>query len=296
MALNQGYTPFVVTDESLKSSALKCLTAASLTNHAKQSVSIRMAAIAKRRKRDFNGMFYNAIASSLQTGNLFTLVFEDDDQGCGMLSTNVMKKLLAKEDDRWFERQPSTTPPTNPLPEQWKLQHFYTPGTFPLEILQPMLFNGRLMSKLFLPEQLREDAMGTGAAPNDLPAPAGAPLPVVEGDEPPNETGEITRQPSATGLSSAEAAHSAAAPTPAGGVGLTGHVFELTDVADPRTVGLRTVHHIRPTIVSLSCLPSGLSDDEVCGRVVERFKSHVPMHRTYLILLTHDSTVEPDQY
>lgn len=287
MAQNQGYTPFIVADESLQSCALKCLTAANLTNHAKQTVSIRMAAIAKRRKRDFNGMFYGAIASSLQTGSLFTLVFEDDDEGCG---------LLAKEDDRWFERQPSTTPPTNLLPEQWKLRHFYTPGTFPLEILQPMLFNGRLMSKLFLPEQLREDAMGTGSAPSDLPAPAGAPSPTVEGDEPPNETGETTRRPSAKSLSSADAAQSAAAPTPAGGVGLTGHVFELPDVTDPRTVGLRTVHHIRPTIVSLSCLPSGLSDDEVCGRVVERFKSHVPMHRTYLILLTHDSTAEPDQY
>merc|ERR1712008_199081 len=97
-------------------------------------------------------------------------------------------------------------PPTNLLPEQWKLRHFYAPGTFPLEILQPMLFNGRLMSKLFLPEQLREDAMGTGPAPSDLPAPAGAPLPAVEGDEPPNETGDTTRPPSAKGLSSAEPA------------------------------------------------------------------------------------------
>merc|ERR1719272_769640 len=160
-----------------------------------------------------------------------------------------------------------------------------------------MLFNGRLMSKLFLPEQLREDAMGTGPAPNDLPPPAaGAPTTAAEGEEPPNETEETIRPPSAKGLSNADAAQAAAAPTPSGGVGLTGNVFELSDVTDPRTVGLRTVHHIRPTIVSLSCVPSGLSDDEVCGRVVERFRSHVPMHRTYLILLTHDSTGEPDQY
>jgi len=283
-AQNQGYTPFIIADESLKGCALKCLTAANLTNHATQSVSIRMAAIAKRRKRDFNGMMYGAIASSLQTGTLFTLVFEDDDEGCG---------LLAKEDDRWFDRQPSTTPPTNPLPEQWKLKHFYHPGTFPLEILQPMLFNGRLMSKLFLSEQLREDT----PAPSDLPPPAaGAPTTTAEGEDLPNETEETERPPSAKGLSNADAAQSAAAPTPSGGVGLTGHVFELPEVTDPRTVGLRTVHHIRPTIVSLSCLPSGLSDDDVCGRVVERFRSHVPMHRTYLILLTHDSTGEPDQY
>jgi len=288
MAQNQGYTPFIIADESLQGCALKCLTAANLTNHSTQSVSIRMAAIAKRRKRDFNGMFYGAIASSLQTGTLFTLVFEDDDEGCG---------LLAKEDDRWFDRQPSTTPPTNPLPEQWKLSHFYRQGTFPLEVLQPMVFNGRLMSKLFLPEQLREDAMGT-VQPSDLAAPAaGSPdRQVTEGGEPPNETEETTRPPSAKGMSKADAAQAAAAPTPAGGVGLTRHVFELPDVTDPRTVGLRTVHHIRPTIVSLSCLPSGLSDDEVCGQVVGRFRSHVPMHRTYLILLTHDSTAEPDQY
>jgi len=290
-AQNEGYTPFLVADESLKCCVLKCMTAANLTNHATQSVSIRMAAIAKRRKRDFNGMFYSSIASSLQSGSLFSLVFEDDDEGCG---------LLAKEDDRWFERQPSTNPPQNPLPEQWKLKHFYTSGTFPLEILQPMLFNGRLMSKLFLPEDLREDSMGMSPTPAELPAPAsggGSPTPGPPGDDEqqPNET-EGSRPSSVKGKYNTEAAQAAAAPTPTltGGVGLTGHVFELPDVTDPRTVGLRTVHHIRPCIVSLSSLPCGLPDDEISVRMVTRFREHIPMQRTCLILLTHDATAECD--
>merc|ERR1711988_117205 len=105
---------------SLKQCVLQCLTKANLANHATQSVSVRMAAIAKRRKRDFNGMFYSAVQTSLRTGTLFTLVFEDDDDGCSS---------LAKEDERWFERQPSCAVPSSPLPQQWQLWHFYHPNT-----------------------------------------------------------------------------------------------------------------------------------------------------------------------
>jgi len=281
-AHNQGYMPFILADASLKRCVLKCLTAANLTNLATQSVSVRMAAIAKRRKRDFNGMFYSAIQTSLQTGTLFTIVFEDDDEGCS---------LLAKEEERWFDRQPSLTPPTTPLPEQWQLLHFYQPNTFPPEILQPMLFNGRLMSKLFLPEHLREDAMGGDRDSNNLPPLGGSPVPADAAN--PSEDAEPV-PPSATGLSPADAAQLAAAPTPMGGVGLTGHFFELPDVPDPRLVGLRTVHHLRPVIVALSSLPSGLPDDGVIAQVTERFQRHVPMHRTMLILMTHDSTVAPE--
>lgn len=284
-AHNQGYMPFIIADESLQSCALKCLTVANLANHATQSVSVRMAAIAKRRKRDFNGMFYSAIQTSLQSGTLFTLVLEDDDEGCG---------LLAKEDDRWFDRQPSLTPPTNPLPEEWQLQNFYHPNTFPPEILQPTLFNGRLMSKLFLPEQLREDAMDTNPPLSDLPVPGGSPGPAdqIDAAEPSDEADPCPA--SSKGMSAADAAQAAAAPTPSGGVGLTGHVFELPDVPEPRSVGLRMVHHLRPVIVALSCVPSSSNDDEVSGLAVERFKRHVPMHRTMLILMTHDGTVEPE--
>lgn len=275
-AQNQGYTPFVIADASLKCCVLKCLTAASLANHATQSVSLRMAAILKRRKQDFNGMFYNAIHTSLQTGSMFALVFEDDDEGCG---------LLAKGDGRWYDRQPSVTPPSCPLPDEWQFKNFYHPNTFPPEVLQPMLFNGRLMSKLFLPEALREDAIGAPSA--ELAPPAAEAAPPAEGAE----TAEDAEPPSPQGLSRAEAAQAAAAPAPVGCVGLTGHVFELPGGPEPRSVGLRLVHHVRPAVVSLSSLPSGLSDDEVSARVVDRFKKHVPMHRTMLVLLTHDSTI-----
>merc|ERR1712032_179341 len=96
---------------------------------------------------------------------------------------------------------------------------------------------------------------------------------------------EETAPPVVEGMSPAEAAKAAAARAKDGCVGLTGHVFELPNISDPRTVGLRMVHHLRPAIVARSCLPAGISDEEVCARVVERFKAHVPMHRTMLILL-----------
>lgn len=282
-AHNQGYTPFIFADESLQQCVLKCLSTANLTDHTSQSVSLRAAAIAKRRKRDFNGMFYSAIQTSLQKGTLFTLVFEDDDEGCS---------LLAKEDDRWFERQPSLKPPTNLLPDEWQLKQFFSSNTFPPEVLHPMLFNGRLMSKLFLPEQLREGGIGDG-----LPAPGGAAPPddaTPDGGAEPGEGAEVPPTSNASPAVAAQAAQAAAAPVPAGGVGLTGHLFELPDVPDPRSAGLRLVHHLRPVIVGSSSLPTGLSDDAVIETVVQRFQNHVPMHRTMLILMTHDSTIAPD--
>lgn len=281
-AQTQGYTPFIIAEESLKHCALKCLSLANLAVHPTQSVSVQMAAIAKRRKQDYNGMFYNAIQKSLLTGTLFTLVFEDDDDGCS---------LSSKEDDCWFDRQPSLAQPTKPLPEQWQLKHFYHPNMFPPEILHPMLFNGRLMSKLFLPERLREDSMETIQSPAVGSSPEPGSSTVEQGE---STTVEEAEPPPVEGMTPAEAAKAAAAKAKDGCVGLTGHVFELPNIADPRTVGLRMVHHLRPAIVARSCLPVGISDDEVCARVVERFKAHVPMHRTMLILLTHDSTVEPD--
>jgi len=275
-AQNQGYIPFIMADESLKKGLLECLTVANLTNHATQSVSMRVAAIGKRRKHDFNRMFYNAIQASLRSGSLFTLVFEDDDEGIS---------LLANEDDGWFARQPSLTPATKPLPKDWQFRHYFHPNAFPPELLQPTLFNGRMMSKLFLPDDLHDTSALTG-----MPAPAGQGSLAPDG-ETPDEAEPVPA--SVQGMSAAQAAQAAAALPPVGGLGLTGHVFELPDVSDARSVGLRTIHHLRPAIVALACLPSGLRDDEVSGQVVERFMNHVPMGRTMLILLTHDSTTEP---
>lgn len=282
-AQTQGYIPFIIAEDSLKHCALKSLTLANLAVHATQSVSVRMVAIAKRRKQDYNGMLYNAIQKSLLTGTLFTLVFEDDDEGCS---------LSSKENDRWFDRQPSLAPPTKPLPEQWQLKNFYHPNMLPPEIVNPMLFNGRLMSKLFLPEALRDDNMDLASPGVERTRRGSQGTDDVEQEK--EENAEETEPPPMEGMSPADAAKAAAARAKDGCVGLTGHVFVLPNVSDPRTVGLRMVHHLRPAIVARSCLPAGLSDDEVSARVVARFKAHVPMHRTMLILLTHDSTVEPD--
>merc|ERR1712232_896812 len=162
-----------------------------------------------------------------------------------------------------------------------------------------MLFNGRLMSKLFLPDILREDSKESTAHPAEAPVgerttrgpgDAAEPTPAQEGEERESEPRAVE------GMPAAEAARAAAAEGPkTGSVGLTGHVFELKGIADPRKVGLRLVHHLRPVIVALSGVPSGLNDEAVSEKVVDRFKAHVPMHRTMLILLTHDSTVEQDR-
>merc|ERR1712232_1476440 len=111
------------------------------------------------------------------------------------------------------------------------------------------------------------------------PGDAAEPTPAQEGEERESEPRAVE------GMPAAEAARAAAAEGPkTGSVGLTGHVFELPNVSDPRAVGLRMVHHLRPAIVALSSLPAGLNDEAVSERVVDRFKSHVPMHRTMLIL------------
>lgn len=273
-AQNQGCIPFIIADESLKNGLLECLTVANLANHTTQSVSMRKAAIGKRRQHDYNRMFYDAIQASLRSGSLFTLVFEDDDEGIS---------LMAKDNDNWFERQPSLTPATQPLPKDWQFRHYFHPNAFPPELLQPTIFNGRMMSKLFLPEDLHDTFALAG-----MPSPAGSLAPDAESPDE-AETGPASVQ----GMSPAQAAQAAAALPPVGGLGLTGHVFELPDVSDARSVGLRTIHHLRPAIVALGCYPSGLRDDEVSGQVVDRFANHVPMSRTMLILMTHDSDTEP---
>merc|ERR1711972_731639 len=152
------------------------------------------------------------------------------------------------------------------------------------------------MSKLFLPEPLREDSKEPMPHPAEAtPTPAEA-APPGDGSTPEPTLGTEGEARAVEGMSPAEAAKAAAAEGPkTGSVGLTGHVFELPNVSDPRAVGLRMVHHLRPAIVALSSLPAGLNDEAVCERVVERFKSHVPMHRTMLIVLTHDSFLEPDR-
>mmetsp|Transcript_80870 Transcript_80870/g.140488 ORF Transcript_80870/g.140488 Transcript_80870/m.140488 type:complete len:505 (-) Transcript_80870:73-1587(-) len=276
---NEGLVPFVIVDESLRhTTALSCLTSAKLAAHKTQTVSVRLAAIAKRRFRDYQNMFYEAIRKSLQTGSLFVLAFEDDDDGCGM---------VGQEDDRWFTREPKRGPPSRPLPDEWQLSYFFDPNSFLPEILQPKLFNGRVKAKLFVPEELLEDDRGGVQVLAESATPLQAASPdVAEGEVAAEEAGDKAK--------SVTAAEDAAAPAPTGAVGPTGHVFKLPGVADPRAVGLRPVHHLRPALLATSSLPASLSNADICSTMVERFSKHIPLHRTAVVVLTHDSIVEPE--
>lgn len=286
MTHSESLVPFIIVDESLRgASALSCLTSAKIAAHKTQTVSLRLAATAKRRMRDYDNMFYEAIKKSLQTGSLFVLAFEDDDDGCDM---------MGQEDDRWFTRQPKPGRPHKPLPDEWQLSHFFNPNSFLPEILQPKLFNGRVKAKLFVPEELLEDDRGgvqvlaesSAATPQAMKSPEAAE---------PSEAGAAAAAAAAEDVEKARsAAEAAAASAPAGAVGPTGHVFKLPGVADPRVVGLRPVHHLRPALLATSSLPTNVSNAEICSLMVERFSKHVPLHRTAVVVLTHDSTVEPE--
>merc|ERR1712194_377068 len=79
-------------------------------------------------------------------------------------------------------------------------------------------------------------------------------------------------------------ARAAAAPTPAGAMGLTGHVFECSE-KPPAHNGLKQAYCLRPAVVSQAYMPSDLSKDAVRKLVVERLHRHVPLHKTVVLLL-----------
>mmetsp|Transcript_35361 Transcript_35361/g.75324 ORF Transcript_35361/g.75324 Transcript_35361/m.75324 type:complete len:538 (-) Transcript_35361:53-1666(-) len=293
---SEGLVPFLVTDDSLKGSTLECLNATSQQGQSNASsccefVSLRMASIAKRRYRDYHRFFFDALQRSLLAGRLFVMVFEDDDEG-----------VVAQDDhgEAWLSRQPSRGHPRCEVPEEWRLTHFFNPNALPPDILSPVLFNGRGRSRLFLPKTAEQvTAAVPPLAAAAAPAEAGE---AAEGDEGPSEEEKKALAAAAAEAAAAEAraiqAAAAAAPSPVtaqgGGTGLTGHIFEAKSKDALQAAGLATAYYLRPMITSLARLPSGLSDADLRGLIVERFQGHVPLHRCVVVLLSKGDDAEPE--
>jgi len=272
---SEGYVPLIVADESLAeaSSALQCLIGARALDPAKNCVSVRLASIAKRRKRDYNRLFFNAIQNSLRDGGMFGLVFEDDATGCSA----AMNKNA--DEECWFSRPPDPNSGESTIPEDWRLAEFFKPSALPSEVFAPMLFNGRSMAKLFLTEAVSQEY----ETPR-LPGAAAAGTPPPDGEQP------VAADENATAQAMARAA---APPVPAGGMGLTGHVFECSD-KQPQSTGLKQAYCLRPVVISQGYLPAELNKDAVRKHVAERLQRHIPLHKTVVVVLSIRGEEEAD--
>lgn len=282
-AINANLTPLVLAEESAPCSALRYfLDSGAVTDPAQMCVSVRHAAIAHRRQRDYKRLFFDAVQSSMLSGSYFALVFEDDD-GAKALSDQM-------EDTEWFHRD-SSSRAMQSLPEEWRLAPFFDDASLPPEILSPLPFNARGRAMRFLPEEVAKSS-----APSQVPLiPDGAP------QAQPSPDGADEDAAAAAALAVAEAekaaaaarnlAKKAAAPLPpVSNVGPTGHVFEPSpEEADgfhaTSVMGMPLVHQLRPALVATGRLPDGLDEMHVRKWVKDRFCRHVSVHRLAVIIV-----------
>ncbi|CAK0872675.1 unnamed protein product, partial [Prorocentrum cordatum] len=289
-----GLVPFVLADESCEESVLKCFRLSG--SHPDRCVSLREASVARRRKRDFNRLFYDAIQASLRSGSRFVMVLEDDDGG-----------IDATDVEGWSARTSSRGAPSNVVPEEWKIPSFFDPDAFPIDVFRPQSFNGRNLAKLFLPEDRALRLLSPGP---EAPRPDTGERPKTEETAPPkakakaeakgrNSTipstdpaGDLearlkaaAEEKAAAEVAAREVSAAAAAAAPAG-TGLTGHFFGPGLPASPDAAGLRTAYFLRPAVVATARVPGGLGEAEARRLAVERYAAHVPMHCAMVVLLT----------
>lgn len=298
--LSDGLVPFVVAEESLGASVLEFLKNANSTDNASEYVSVRLAAIAKRRARDYHSFFYDAIQSSLRSGTNFVMVFEDDAEGC---------EMVRDEQSDWLSRLPATGTASSALPNEWRLDRFYDPNVFPVEIFHPPLFNGRGKAKLFLPELTQPSRPAVGEKPpvDAMPEPAERP-PSSEkkagGKRSPSKTrsgskgnvmedvaAPVAQEAAPVQMSDEAEAALRAITTPQVATGPTGRTFRMGG-STPDAAGLQVTHCLRPIMTAMAPLPPGLSDGELKAHIVERFQQHVPLHRTAVLFLCSEAALE----
>lgn len=180
------------------------------------TVSLRDAEVLRRRCGDYLGPFYKAVQAALlsQQGAWCTVLWEDED-------------LAA-------------------LPESWKLKHFLSEQSLPLEAFHPKLFNGRHMAFPFLPIELQD------------------------------ELDAYTRDPLAQSAS-AQAGDLPEAPD--GGEG------DGTSIPAPSLPAPPKVFHLRFMMAASSRLPGGLSDEQARDWLIRRYGAHVPLHRCAAVVL-----------
>lgn len=319
--LSDGLVPFVVAEESLDASVLEFLMNAYSTD-ARDYVSVRLAAIAKRRERDYHRFFYDAIQNSLRNGTPFIMAFEDDDVGCA---------LVKDEQSDWLARMPCSQAPTSALPDEWRLSEFYDSNVFPMEVFQPALFNGRAKAKLFLPEldphpvpsaspQVDMSASGNSGKGQESKPPEKDKAPEkgkrsVSKNPQEAKGGKEKRSnskmpaPEAPGENAVQEQDLPPPPEPLGAdaeaalralywklhgevaTGPTGRTFRMPG-SGPALAGLQVTHCLRPALAATGSIPAGLSDSEVRAHIVNRFQQHVPLHSTVVVFLCTEAGFE----
>jgi len=270
--------PFVVAEDNLPRSAFDCLEATGFADPATHCASLRLAAIARRRRRDCQHYFFDAIQSSMRTGDFFVMAFEDDDEGCG---------LLGDERREWYKRPPAPTVPREEVPEDWKLAGFFEDATFPAYVLQPTLFNGRGLARFFLEDEEADSVAQEGVVPTPNP---------IEGAEGGDEAPPAESSAQGAALASGARAKAArtlverAAEGTVGGQGIVGPSTWFWEVAPgeptPQQAGLPLTPLLRPVLTAHGRTPAGLEESAVESLLVGRFGRQVPMHRTVILLLS----------
>eukprot|EP00929_Paragymnodinium_shiwhaense_P000760 TRINITY_DN100998_c0_g1_i1.p1 TRINITY_DN100998_c0_g1~~TRINITY_DN100998_c0_g1_i1.p1 ORF type:complete len:447 (+),score=120.77 TRINITY_DN100998_c0_g1_i1:58-1398(+) len=229
-ALEDGFVPFLVADESLPPSASSTTAAwAGDCGAMDASAAVRVSdvEVLRRRHGDYMGPFASAMRNALlsEQGHWMTLLWDDEE--------------LAE------------------LPAAWKLEHFLSAHSLPLEAFHPKLFNGRHMAVPFLPSELQEeldahrrDPMASAKRPSQASRPGSTEPPPASEEAPPEEDGE-------------------------GGVGIPAPSLP----APPK------VYHLRFMVAALAKLAGGLTDDAVRDSLIRRYGGHMPLHRMAAVLL-----------
>lgn len=218
-AAQDGLVPFLVSDTSMPSdpsTSPAAWAAACGVLDASSTVSLRDAEVQRRRCGDYLGPFFKAVQ-------------------CALLSKQSAWCTVLWEDEDLPE-----------LPEAWKLKHFMSEQSLPLEAFHPKLFNGRHMALPFLPREIQD------------------------------ELDAYTRDPMAQ---CAQASGLPAEEAPDAGEG------DGTSIPAPSLPAPPRVYHLRFMMAASSRLPGGLSDEEARDWLIRRYSAHVPLHRCAAVVL-----------
>eukprot|EP00434_Breviolum_minutum_P010417 symbB.v1.2.009187.t1/scaffold581.1/size274127/1 len=251
-ALKSNLVPFLVAEESCMCHALEALLAADvMTEPAAQCVSMRLAALERRRQRDYKRFFRTALQSSILSGSCIALVFEDDTP-------------VELGEDEWLQRTPSNSA-MEALPDEWSLSCFFNSSALPPEIFAPMTFNTRGKAPLLLPNGSDNGVLPLQSEPAEAtPAPSQDLMFRAAGELPESGAGSTGHLFQAT--------------------------EEEMKSRDPKDttsfLGLPLHYQVHPVVLAQGRMPDAMEDSEVRKWVKQRFGKHAPMHRLAVVVLT----------
>lgn len=154
----EGLIPLIVSDTSMVEPTTAW--ASSLLEPAR-TVSVREAAVERRRLADYRKRFHDAVQASLLAGKWLAVLFEDD----------------IEEESAPSDAAATALPGGGLPPQAWRLENFIGPASLPLEAFHPKLFNGRMGCMSFLPTELQDEmfaSLEAGQKPGAASSTAGA--------------------------------------------------------------------------------------------------------------------------